>query len=234
MSVRRVAIDAGLGLRIVLAADFHAHPEFFPRGRVREVVDLINGLDSVDLVAMPGDFVGHDVTAIDWVAQELQRLVRPAFATLGNHDHMEGGDVVADALSAAGIEVVTGRFVAIDGRDDVGVVGVESVFSVRPGPGAIDALVPDGRRAVVLGHEPVLATMHTQALHLAGHTNHGQVRIPGVPLRYLPSGSQPYPEGLARIEGPDGDRYAYTTGGLGSTTVPLRIGVPPEVVVLDA
>lgn len=237
VQVRRVTVPSGLGLRIVLAADVHADRRSMPRERIAAIVDMIAAVEDVDLVAMPGDFVGHELAMVDEVAVELSRLRVPVFATLGNHDHYEGPSHVTAALRAAGITVLTGEACQLDParHPDVWIVGLDSLEAGRAERGLADRLVPAGARAIVLGHEPWLATRHHQVLHLAGHTHHGQVRVPGVPVRYLPRYSRPYPEGLAVVGGRAGSerRYVYTTAGLGSTTVPLRVGAPPEIVVLD-
>ena len=67
-------------------------------------------------------------------------------------------------------------------------------------------------------------------LTLAGHTHGGQIRLPGIgvltnsshaPLRWT--------HGLIVEDG----RHLYVTAGLGTSGMPLRIGVPPEFAVLD-
>ena len=71
-------------------------------------------------------------------------------------------------------------------------------------------------------------------LHVAGHTHHGQVRVPGFPPLVLPACSRPYVAGLYEVATRAGSRrWVYTSAGIGSTTLPLRIGAPPEIVVLN-
>jgi predicted MPP superfamily phosphohydrolase len=233
--VRHVAVPAGLNIRIVLVADFHADSAFMPPERIGTIVSRINAVEGVDMVAIPGDFVGHSVDVIDAAADELGRLEAPAFATLGNHDHYGGADRVTAALSSAGITVLTNKAIELDSvaQPGVWVAGIDSCEAGLPDRRLVASLVPPMARCVVLGHEPFLATLHDQVLHLAGHTHHGQVRIPKVPIRYLPKYSRPYPEGLAVIEDGGPRRFVYTTAGVGSTTLPIRIGAPPEIVVID-
>ena len=91
------------------------------------------------------------------------------------------------------------------------------------------AKIPTLDPVVLLAHEPDIMTQVPDrvALVLSGHTHGGQVRLfgwsPMVPSRY-------------------GNRYAYghvreqcdliVSGGLGCSIVPLRFGVPPEIVVV--
>ena len=69
-----------------------------------------------------------------------------------------------------------------------------------------------------------------QSVWLAGHTHGGQVDLPFIGRPIVPSRY--------------GDRYAYghviedsrhliVSGGLGCTGLPIRIGVPPEIVLID-
>jgi predicted MPP superfamily phosphohydrolase len=230
--VRRVRIDVGLGLRLALVADLHADPRFMDRAQVARVVDAIEGVGNVDAVCMPGDFVGHDGSAVDWAAPELARITAPVFASLGNHDHDSDVDTarVVAALERNGIVVLTNAAVAF------GNAWIAGIDSMRGAPDVDAALrdVPAGAGCIVLGHEPALALRHDQVLHLAGHTHHGQVRIPFLPPLYLPSHSKPYPCGLYEVARADGSlRWVYTTAGVGSTTLPVRIGAPPEIVVIE-
>jgi predicted MPP superfamily phosphohydrolase len=115
--------------------------------------------------------------------------------------------------------------------------GIDSCWGGRPDTESALRDVPDDTRAIVLGHEPWLATTHDRHLHVAGHTHHGQVRAPlplvgeAVANMFYPRYSRPFPRGLYRRTG---DAFVYTTAGVGYSTVDWRLNCPPEIVVLDA
>jgi predicted MPP superfamily phosphohydrolase len=251
-----------LGLRILLVADIHAREDWFPRACVATLVDEMNAVEGVDLIAMVGDFTGNDPSSVEGSAQEYARLNAPAVATLGNHDHWAGPTHAINALEAVGIPVLTNRALAL--RDvvpgytrDHWVAGIDSCWpgardrrrDTRPDVAAAMRDIPVGAEALVLGHEPHLATLHEQALHLAGHTHCGQVRSPVLgdwtARMHMPRYSEPYPCRLYELAveagGPTpahhrtaGDRrWVYTTAGVGYSTVDFRLFCPPEIVVID-
>lgn len=256
---------SSLGLRIVLVADIHARADWFPPPCVELLVDTIRAVDDVDLVAMVGDFTGDDPAAIEGSASEYARIDAPVVASLGNHDHWADAPRATSALEAAGVHVLTNRAVPASSvlraehaaSDDLWFVGIDSCWTRRgSGPGADPvaafADVPGDAEAVVLGHEPHIATMHEQALHLAGHTHCGQVRTPifgdWTARMHMPRFSGPYPCRLyelpvthrpgssplhdARVTSRD-RRWVYTTAGVGYSTVDFRLFCPSEIVVLD-
>lgn len=251
-----------LGLRVLLVADIHARDEWFPRASVATLVDAMNAVEGVDLIAMVGDFTGNDPSPLEWAAPELQRLTAPAVATLGNHDHWANPKHATEALEGAGISVLTNRAMAVrdivPGYDrDHWVVGIDSCWPGKRGMkarrgGDVDAAmrdVPEGVEALVLGHEPHLATLHEHALHLAGHTHCGQVRSPllgdWTSRLHMPKYSEPYPCRLYELAVEAGGlepvthrtlgdrRWVYTTAGVGYSTVDFRLFCPPEIVVID-
>ncbi len=251
-----------LGVRIAVASDLHAREDWFPRTHVARVVDAINELEGIDLVTLLGDFVGDDVTGIDWSAEEYARIQAPTAAVLGNHDHWCDAAHVQGALEGAGIEVLTNRALPLAqlapaAREGAWIAGIDSCWTRRgssgPGadPDAAFADVPAGSDVVVLGHEPYLATMHEHVLHLAGHTHCGQVRTPVLgnwtARMHMPRYSSPWPCWLSEVEvdraastlpdthrGRGRRRFVYTTAGVGYSTVDLRLFCPPELVVIDA
>lgn len=264
LRVRRVSLrDRGLdlGIRIVLASDLHARNDWFDRRQVARVVDEVNAIDDVDLVALVGDFVGDDIDAIDWSALEYARIDAATVGVLGNHDHWLDAARVQETLEQAGVAMLTNRAVAIgdllDGNDARGawLAGIDSCWTRRgsTGPGADpDAAfrdVPEGADVVVLGHEPHLATLHEHALHLAGHTHCGQVRTPvfgdWTARLHMPRYSEPFPCRLYEVPiEPDSQvdphlrarrrtRWVYTTAGVGFSTIDRRLFCPPELVVID-
>lgn len=232
VAVRHVAFERRTGQRIVVVTDLHAREDWMPRPAVRRVVDLVNGIPDVDLVAHVGDFVGDDVEAITWAAEELGRITHPSFATLGNHDHWTDPERIARALTAAGVEVLTNRSLTCGGG--LRLAGIDSCWEGHPDPDRALHRIPHDAPTVVLGHEPWLATMHDRWVHLAGHTHHGQCRSPvlGEVLarRTYPRYSQPYPRGCYE---PAPGRFVYTSAGVGYSTVSVRFLAPPEVVVVD-
>lgn len=230
--IRHVELPRRAHTRVVLASDLHARDDWFPPSCVSGVVRRINDIDDVDAVLLPGDFVGdHELEAIDWAAPLLAQIEPPTFATLGNHDHWLDGPYIERTLEEHGIRVLTNESQRLDGWH---LAGIDSCWGGRPDVATALAAVPRDEPAVVMGHEPHLATMHDRFLHVAGHTHHGQVRPPlvaGIATpRYYPRYSQPYPRGLyARDDG----TYVYTTAGVGYSVVSWRLNCPPEIVVID-
>ncbi len=238
MARRNLRLPAGsdghaLGVRLVVASDIHARDDWFDRAAVDWLVDAINGIDNVTAIALVGDFVGDDPTAIDWAAESFGSITAPWFATLGNHDHWTDPARISNALSSAGGTMLTNRSCELG---PVTLAGIDSCWGGQPDAVAAFADVAADATTIVLGHEPHLATMHSHFLHIAGHTHAGQARLPipwlGTKLArgWMPRYSDPYPAGTYRR----GDRsWVHTTAGVGFSTISWRLATPPEIVVID-
>ena len=108
------------------------------------------------------------------------------------------------------------------------VAGLDDVKGF-PNPYGAVAGVPEGKPLVLLGHEPDLALWSPPRVDLfvAGHTHGGQIKLPlfGVPTtgsRFIDA----HLRGIFNVAG----RPLIVSSGLGTSIVPLRYGVPPEVV----
>ena len=81
-------------------------------------------------------------------------------------------------------------------------------------------------------HEPDIFTQVPPrvALTLAGHTHGGQIQLPLLPPLWAPSAYGPrFAYGHIVEHG----RHMIVSGGLGTSIVPLRLGVPPEIVQIQ-
>ena len=97
--------------------------------------------------------------------------------------------------------------------------------------GATMAKVTDSAPLILMAHEPDIARRVPSrvALQLSGHTHGGQVRLlgwsPHTPSRY----GNRYAWGHVREDGRD----LVVSGGLGISTLPVRLGVPPEITLVE-
>ncbi len=232
LEVRHIRIPCNNRYRFVLATDIHARDDWFPAESVREIVEAVEAVPDVDAVLYGGDYVGDDLTAIDWAAPILGSIDTPKFATLGNHDHWTNPKHITTALEDAGVNVITNKSVEL--VPELWLAGIDSCWDGKPDPKKALEKVPAGAQCVVLGHEPYLGTMHDEFLHLAGHTHHGQVCSPvageWVAERNYPRYSQPWPKGYYdRGRG----RHVWTSAGVGFSTVSFRLNCPPDITVVD-
>ena len=81
---------------------------------------------------------------------------------------------------------------------------------------------------ILLVHEPDIFTQVPArvALTLAGHTHGGQIKFPLMQPMWVPS---EYGARFAYGHVVENDRHLIVSGGLGTSFVPLRLGVPPEI-----
>jgi predicted MPP superfamily phosphohydrolase len=213
------------GLRVLLVADLHAGPSLVAPERVAARAAELDA----DLVVLLGDLVdARHPAAPEPVAAALGVLRPPlgVLAVLGNHDWRADGPRVRAALRAAGITVLENRAVPVGDR--LWVAGVSDLRTRRPSVGRALADVPADAPVLLLSHHPnVFPRVPARvALTLAGHTHGAQVNVPLV--RRVVARS-PYTGGHVRERGRD----LYVSTGVGTTRLPVRLGRPPELVVLD-
>jgi len=97
-----------------------------------------------------------------------------------------------------------------------------------------------GTLARVRTDDPILLLVHEPdifprvpdkvALTLAGHTHGGQIRLPLLWPSFVPSA---YGARYAYDHIAEDRRQMVVSGGLGTSIVPLRLGVPPEIVHVE-
>ena len=226
-------------LRIALLSDLHvgAHTDDLARyaGIAKEIAAFLP-----DLVLLGGDYVNMQMLGGGRVpprvtARMLARIMgrHGRFAILGNHDYVYGEQEVAAALRAQGIAVLDherGTFAF--GKHAIDVIGLPDAHAIRPQAHAlISGLTPE-RPTIVLAHDPVWFKDVPAGpfLTLAGHTHGGQIKLPGLGVvRNASRAPLRWSHGLVV----EGGRHLIVTAVLGTSNIPLRIGVPPEFVVVE-
>lgn len=226
------------GLRVAVLADLHVGSPHNGLANLARVVDLTQRA-SPDLVLLAGDFVVRGVVGGRFVspeqsAAELSRLSAPGgvFAVLGNHDWWLDAERVRRALEAAGIPVLedAARPVAL-GDCDFWLVGVSDFWEAPHDVEAALSAVPPDQPTLLFRHNPdVFPEIPPRvSLTIAGHTHGGQVYLPGIGRPVVPS---QFGERFAIGHIVEDGRHLFVSSGVGTSIVPIRFLVPPEVSVL--
>jgi predicted MPP superfamily phosphohydrolase len=237
-------------LTIALLADVHAIEPWMPPSRIADIVRFTNRLRP-DLVLLGGDYecnlgpikqMGRRVPMAACAAA-LAGLRAPLGiqAILGNHDVWRNrAGTLRTAFATNGIPILENRATRLekDGRgfwilglgDQIGYWTPDGFRPLDDLPGTL-AQVTDDAPAILLAHEPdIFHDVPARiALTLAGHTHGGQVSLPLVGPLVVPSKyGRRYVYGHVSEKGRD----LVVSGGLGLSTLPVRFGVPPEVVMI--
>ncbi len=241
-------------VRIAVLADLHVGEPMIGLDRIRQIVRRTNAL-APDLILLLGDYSADLKTFMqpvrpDDLADVLSDLDAPhgVFSVLGNHDwwddrqaQLRGGgpNIYAEALGRKGITVLSNTAIKLEALG-FWLAGLEDQWAIRRKGGGYQGLddlpgtlsqVTDDAPVVMMAHEPDIFPKVPKevALTLSGHTHGGQVRLfgwsPVVPSRY-------------------GNRYAYghvqengrdlvVSGGIGCSILPVRLGVTPEITVIE-
>lgn len=247
---------ADLRLRIAVIADLHAGAPWMTVERIRSIVDQTNAL-APDLTVLLGDyiathrFVTKRIPEADW-ARALAGLRAPlgVHAVLGNHDWWDdraaqarGSGPVAGrvALEAEGIAVYENDVVKLRHAGQgfwLAGLGDQIAFPLGGGrfrgvddlPGTLAKLTDDAP-AILLAHEPDIFPQVPErvSLALSGHTHGGQVRLFG----YAPLTPSRFGDRYAYGHVVESDRHLIVSGGLGCSVLPMRLGSPPEIVLVE-
>ncbi|HEY1299436.1 MAG TPA: metallophosphoesterase [Stellaceae bacterium] len=216
------------GFTILQLSDLHVDMN---EGAMRRLEELLAGGLAYDLCVMTGDYRGKThgsfAATIEGLAPVCARLRQPVYGVLGNHDTIR----MVPAMERLGIRMLLNEAEVLRrGGAQIHLVGIEDAHYFR-----VDniekaaAQIPPGEISILLSHTPEI---YRQAAHagfdllLSGHTHGGQICLPGsIPLTLDSKLPRRMGAGPWHYRGMTG----YTSVGVGSSIVPVRLNCPPEI-----
>ena len=223
------------GLRIAVLSDLHIGSPHVGLDKLRTIVEKTNA-EQADLVVLLGDFVtggpngrrAGGFVEPELTAAELKKLHAPlgVYAVLGNHDWWYDGDRVGKALTDVGIPVLENKAVRVG---PIWLGGIADFWTREPDVAGTLAQVSSSDPVVLITHNPdIFPDVPSRvSLTLAAHTHGGQVQLPIVGTLITTSKL-----GYNAGEYVERGRHLFVTTGIGTSIVPVRFGVPPEIVIL--
>ena len=238
--------------KIVAVSDVHGGAHYIDEEKIREIVRLINE-QNADIVVLLGDYVSQTKgigsplkMPIEVIAENLKGIKAKygVFGVLGNHDGWDNEQYIKGVLSKAGITMLENElaFVEKDGQT-LRVFGLKDHLKASNWKDfAADAkkVLEENKQkgdVLVLEHAPEILPIiagenlisEDMKLILAGHTHGGQVWFPVLGSLVVPSNyGQKYAFGHIK----DGGVDMFVTTGIGTSILPIRFLMPPEIAVI--
>jgi predicted MPP superfamily phosphohydrolase len=215
------------GFTILQISDLHVDMN---EVAMQRLIELLPGL-AYDLCVLTGDYRGQSfgpfAATIEGMARMRESLAGPVRGVLGNHDTIR----MVPALEEMGIRMLLNEAeTLVRGDQRIHLVGIDDAHYYR-----VDniekavAQLPGGELSILLSHTPEI---YRQAAHadfdllLSGHTHGGQICLPGaIPITLDAKLPRRMGSGLWKYR----DMVGYTSVGVGSCIVPVRINCPPEI-----
>jgi len=226
------------GLRIAVLSDIHADNWFVTDKKLRSIVAETNNLQP-ELIVILGDYMSSNGHVTRRVEPEVFGAILKGFrapfgvySVLGNHDWWYSGAKVRQGLEHNGIKVLENQSLQVEVRGtSLWLVGLSDLWTRPQRIADTVAQVPEGQPIIALTHNPDIFPRVPERvpLTLAGHTHGGQVRFPIIGSVVEASD---YGERYVRGHVFEDNRHLFVTTGIGTSIVPVRFGVPPEIVLL--
>ncbi len=221
------------GTRLAVVSDIHLGP-LTGSQHMSRIVSMINSVDA-DVVCIVGDMVDGTVEELGRFAEPLRdiRSRQGAYFVTGNHEYYSGFQQWVDEVARLGVRPLRNERLEIATRG-----GVFDLAGVNDVGGAEFDDAPDFARAlgdrdtarpvVLMAHQPVMArdaARYGVDLQVSGHTHGGQM----MPFNLLVKLQQPVVSGYGEVDGVP----VYVTNGAGFWGPPVRVGVPPQVTLVE-
>jgi uncharacterized protein len=255
LTVREIVVESprwrGAPLRVAMLSDIHGDAFHMPLRRIKSLPASVSALDP-DIILLGGDYVGghFDKSGPRGSARENRNDAENAFETdailslsefqaplgvyavMGNHDCWWDCDEVRRLFGRTSIKFLENKAAEVKRPDgSFWVVGIEDGQTQNADFAAALRDVPVNADVLTLVHNPGLFRWpsNESAFQFSGHSHGGQVRFPiiGAPVRMSryteETVNQPYVQ--------DG-RVLIVTTGVGEIGLPVRFGVPPEILLV--
>lgn len=226
------------GLKVAAIGDIHAGSPFIDEAKLHQIVDLTNS-QNPDLIVLLGDYMVRDrfyrqPMEPEAIAKVLAGLKAPlgVYAVMGNHDWWYDGNRVMKAFAAANITVLENQVHEIQKNgNSFWLVGLADAWTRPQRMAETFSQVPLNATTVVITHNPDSFAQLPSSVQLmfAAHTHGGQVALPFLGRLVVPSNyGQRYAAGHVTENG----RHLFVTTGIGTSILPVRFRVPPEVAII--
>lgn len=237
--------NGGVRLRMAQISDLHI--EQIGR-REKDVLDHL-AREKPDIVLFTGDTIGHAdyYSYLETFLAGLPEKTR-GYAVMGNWEHYSGLTVnrLRELFSKYGVQLLVNESALMKWKGhDILITGLDDHVAGNPDPvAALRTRISETNHLLMIhapGYRDILSkkieainrdradNQFRVSLMLSGHTHGGQVRFLGWTMMSY-EGSAPYVAGWYRDDGlPD----LYVSRGVGNSTIPIRIGAPPELAIFD-
>lgn len=217
------------GFTLLHISDLHVD---MSDGAMQRLIELLPGL-AYDLCALTGDYRGRTYgpfgATIAGMARVCAHIVAPIYGVLGNHDSIR----MVPELEEMGVRMLLNEAETLERGDQrIHLVGIDDphYYRVDNIEKAVSQL-PGDEFSILLSHTPEI---YRQAAHadfdllLSGHTHGGQICLPGaIPITLDSVLPRRMGSGLWKYH----DMVGYTSVGVGSSVLPVRLNCLPEIVL---
>lgn len=217
-------------LRVAFFSDLHAG-FFLPSSQTQDLLTQLQHAQP-DVIIFGGDAVDHHWHSIKELDPLFKGCVDLALtvAVLGNHDHDDNPVNIANHLDGLGVTVLQDQLYHLP--SGVVLAGVGDAYYKPEGH---SCLLQAKSPCILIAHNPMTLfslspqALATTALMLSGHTHGGQVVLPGLG----PMAFQADPRLISGLVTLENKPPVVVTRGVGFASLPIRIGSPPEWVMID-
>ncbi len=239
------------GLRVVQISDMHLGSYGDDLSLVRNGIDLINA-EKPDLIVFTGDMVNDYAEEAEPFTAELSRLEARfgKFSILGNHDYSDYPKWSSQSDKAANLERLKaihkemGFRLLLDENltierdgERIGMLGVQNWGHRFQQYGDLAKTIRGSEELpyrILLSHDPTHWEHQVQGtgidLTLSGHTHGAQLGVKIGNTTYSPA--QWVYKHWAGLYA-EGEQQLYVNRGFGFIGFPGRVGMPPEITVLE-
>ncbi len=246
--------DAFDGFTITQISDVHSG-SFDNPDKINYAIDLVNEQNS-DMILFTGDIVNTDAKEMHpWIDtfKRIKNHEYGKYSVLGNHDYGEYITWPSEAAKEENFQAIKDLYGQIDfklmlnehtfiekGTDKIALIGVENWGHNFKKIGDINLASANLSKEdfkILMSHDPshweYEVKNHEKHFHLtlSGHTHGFQfgIEIPGIirwsPIQYV------YKQWAGLYE--NRGRYVYVNRGFGFHAYPGRVGIMPEITVLE-
>ncbi|MFA0962960.1 metallophosphoesterase [Roseivirga sp. BDSF3-8] len=241
------------GIRIAQVSDIHSG-SFFNKTAVKGGVEMVLN-EKPDLIFFTGDLVNNESKEVRDYIPVFNKLKAPlgVYSTLGNHDYanytewpseqarVQDVKNLMEAHRIMGYDLLMNEHRMLEqGGDKLAILGVENWGKGRfPKYGRLDqAHKGTGGAAVklLLSHDPshwdgqVRPEYPDIDVMFAGHTHGFQFGVEIGDFRWSPS-QYVYKQWADLYK--EGNQYLYVNRGFGFLGFPGRVGMPPEITIIE-